>query len=174
MDRRWNKNHSVMLISILAFAILLYGGLYIIVIQPLKTEEDQLQTEVDMYETTYDRIGKSTKKGTLEELEQLSLKIPNEKAPSTILNTISTLAEVHEITVTNFEAIDPTIGQTEDVGLNIASYRVLFHGKSLASVHDFLNEILGSERFFTIDSINITQNESNVDAEISLSAYYTE
>ncbi|WP_047985087.1 type 4a pilus biogenesis protein PilO [Ornithinibacillus californiensis] len=172
MNNKWPKAFTFIFIGIFLIAGLLYLTLFFTVVEPKKAELDQVEKEIAMYENAVNRISdQEHSENNDEEQTKLLTQIPDTKETDSVLASLNKLASRNSVTINYVESIEPSESSTTQ--LNQASYLVEVGADNLRNVNVFIAGMLDGERFATVDTIEISQNEADVFARINFTTYYT-
>lgn len=175
MRKIWTKKYTILLAAVIIAVFLIYGVSYFYVIKPLKDEKGDLDRQVSTYETQYERITNESAGGSIdEELEDVAVKLPNQKAPDNVLTTLQELADASNVTITYVESVieneDAEADGKRDV-MNSHPYSLDASAENLADMNQFLEAMRASERLLIIDTLYIDQSGDLVDLSITFRVF---
>ncbi|MGM8212352.1 hypothetical protein ACLIBH_06085 [Virgibacillus sp. W0430] len=178
MRNRRTKFYIIISIVLLCVSALIYSLFYFNMIRPLAEKSDNLMQEVEIYEKQVTKLKKQKNELDEEPLSEITLQVPIEKTPDTVLRQLEEHAKKTNVNIIALETKEENddVGEKEASERNIEQmeYEIEITATNLTATHSFLEAILKAERFFTIEAVEIEQQGEQVEAVLTVVAYYME
>lgn len=175
MKGRWSRNHTYILTGVIAASILIFLISSNQVIFPLKAEAERLQTQSEMYAERLESLTGMDPDESEEEMESLKRKIPLLKSIDSVLIIMEETAKESRTDIL-FVGIDTNreVEETEEKEgkLGEAYFIIDASSESLDDMHQFIDGIIGNERLFHVDSMEMEQTEAGIFLTIHITSFH--
>ena len=175
MKGRWSRNHTYILTGVIAASILIFFISSSQVISPLKAEAELLQTQSEMYTERLGSLTGTDPDESEEEMESLERKIPLLKSIDSALVILEETARESGADIL-FVGTDPNReaeeAEEKEGNLGEAYFIVDASAESLEAMHQFIDGIIGNERLFRVDSMEMEHTEAGVFLTMHITAFH--
>ncbi|SHF78645.1 type 4a pilus biogenesis protein PilO [Ornithinibacillus halophilus] len=172
---KWTKTTNYIFIGIILSVVVIYGISYLTILKPLQEELVKAEEQADLFESSYESIINQTDDEIGEDLENVTVQVPNAKSPDNVLINFQKIAQTSGVLISSITSGGGTMADEDDDDntLNSTSYSLEVSGDNLEQISNFLNAILNSERLMIVENLNIYQADEYAALSLSVTTYYS-
>lgn len=174
MRIRWTKAYTYMLLGIIISTIAIFGISFITIIKPLQNQVNILEQESKMFQKQYDLLIDQHINGTDNEMSsELQGRIPNEKAPDTVLESLDKLSKQYNVSISSLRSNGKTVENDENSILQSNTYSMDVEATNISQLNSFIDAMEESGRYMIIRTLSLYQSEQGSTLSITFETFHT-
>ncbi|MFC4556678.1 hypothetical protein ACFO3D_00470 [Virgibacillus kekensis] len=177
MIKGFTRKNLYMVTGVIIALVILYLGLYLLFITPMKTEVNSLDKQLGLYKKQYERLStKVNEKNEDKNVKKVRAKVPADKKTDDVLLELQKIAGTANVTIDYLESGIKLTGQQQNKESTFqeVTYLLDASSRSLMNINRFMEGLRAADRLIQIETINIQQKEKNVGLTLTFRFFYTE
>lgn len=168
VKRQLDRGQKVLALVLIS-AGLIYAVCFYFILMPLNEERNDLEAKESELKQRIDNVPK--KEELSDDLQRVSELVPLEKDPEDLLENIQKVIDRHDVEV---KALQAEAESTEVINDRVATtrYKITVEASDYFEMNDVIEALEKSDRLISVDDLNMTHKEDQVNATFSITVYH--